>query len=156
MENKPPRRRWMRFSLRSLLVFVTLLAIYLGWAMNWIRQRREFLTKPPKYLGTVETEEDGLIFGAEPMQAPLCLRILGESGVSHILLQPYRNKYGVKVEVPPGEVERLIDLFPETNIQVFVLFDQGAQDLTWNFDLVVAEQWLSQQRARAAGEKRDP
>lgn len=48
-ENPKPRRRWFRFSLRTLLVLVTLgcvLCGYLGWAMNWKRQRHEFLKTP--------------------------------------------------------------------------------------------------------------
>jgi hypothetical protein len=31
-------RRWFRFSLRTLLVLVTLVCVYLGWAGNWKRQ----------------------------------------------------------------------------------------------------------------------
>jgi hypothetical protein len=44
-ENPKPRRRWFRFSLRTMLVLVTLLCLYLGWAMNWKRQRREWLER---------------------------------------------------------------------------------------------------------------
>ena len=42
-ENPKPRRRWFRFSLRTMLVLVTVISVYLGWAANWKRQRREFL-----------------------------------------------------------------------------------------------------------------
>jgi hypothetical protein len=41
-----PTRRWFRFSLRTMLVLVTLVAIIAGWVgqqLNWIGQRREFL-----------------------------------------------------------------------------------------------------------------
>ncbi len=40
-----PRRRWLRFSLRTLLIVVTVLAVPLGW-VGWRRQqvRREQAT----------------------------------------------------------------------------------------------------------------
>jgi hypothetical protein len=39
--NRAPKRRWLRFSLRALFVFVTALACGLGYEVSWIRQRRE-------------------------------------------------------------------------------------------------------------------
>jgi len=36
------RRRWFRFSLRTMFVVVTLLALALGHEVNLIRERREF------------------------------------------------------------------------------------------------------------------
>ena len=44
-----PKRRWFRFSLRTLLLLVVLIGIPLGWVgnrVNWIRQRRAFLQGP--------------------------------------------------------------------------------------------------------------
>jgi len=38
-----PRRRWFQFSLRTLFVVMTLLALWLAYSLDWIRQRREFL-----------------------------------------------------------------------------------------------------------------
>jgi hypothetical protein len=43
--NEAPKRRWLRFSLRALFVFVTVLACWLGYEVNWIRHRRELDAK---------------------------------------------------------------------------------------------------------------
>ena len=37
------RRRWLSFSLRTLLVTVTVLACYAGWAVRWVQKRTTFL-----------------------------------------------------------------------------------------------------------------
>ena len=76
-ESPKPRPRWFRFSLRTMLVLVTLLCIYLGWAANWKRQRREWLDRSDVAL-------DGLINNTS--SAPWPLRPLGESGVRGIFV----------------------------------------------------------------------
>src|ERR1700690_2367557 len=35
-----PKRRWLRFSLRTLFVVVTVFGIWLGWQTNVVRERR--------------------------------------------------------------------------------------------------------------------
>ncbi len=35
-----PRRRWVQFSLGTMLLLVTALAIWLGWELRYIRQRQ--------------------------------------------------------------------------------------------------------------------
>jgi hypothetical protein len=51
MEQPPPnRRRWFRFSLRTLFVLFTLLSIpfcWIGYQLNWIRERQEFRLAHP-------------------------------------------------------------------------------------------------------------
>jgi len=39
-----PKRRWLRFSLRSMFVLVTLVAIWLGWNVHVVRQRNDMTT----------------------------------------------------------------------------------------------------------------
>jgi hypothetical protein len=43
--NIAPKRRWPRFSLRTLFVVVTVLGCWLGYQLNWIRQRHDFLAR---------------------------------------------------------------------------------------------------------------
>jgi hypothetical protein len=42
MDENRPARRWYQFSLRELLIVVTLLCLWLGYSVNWIRQRQDF------------------------------------------------------------------------------------------------------------------
>ena len=44
MGQSPTRRRWLRFSLRGLLIAVTLVAIWLGTNVYTVRQRKAALT----------------------------------------------------------------------------------------------------------------
>jgi hypothetical protein len=39
-----PRRRWFAFSLRALFVVVTVFGCWLGYQLNWIRERHEALS----------------------------------------------------------------------------------------------------------------
>ena len=39
-----PPRRWFQFGLRTMFVVVTLFAVWLGWELKFIRDRRGFLT----------------------------------------------------------------------------------------------------------------
>jgi hypothetical protein len=41
--NLPKPRRRFRFSLRTMFVLVTALCVWLGYQLNWIRQRRNVL-----------------------------------------------------------------------------------------------------------------
>jgi hypothetical protein len=97
-----PRRRWFRFSLRTLFVVVTVLAIGLSWVayqLNWIRERH-------KALG---------VDGSDPMawveipsrRAPWSLRIFGEFGSAVIV--PFHS----------SDRARLRSLFPEATIVNF-------------------------------------
>ena len=74
--NEKPRRRWFRFSLATLFVLVTLVALWVGWSMNWIRQRRYVIAH------SVGWQTDGKT--DEPVTAPAFLWLFGEPGYSKI------------------------------------------------------------------------
>ena len=85
-----------RFTIRALLVLMTLLAIWLGYSMNWIRQRRQLI-------------ESGVVTPYIPSNGahtvtPGWLGILGERGYTHLM-----------IDVPHGNAEfhRIQALFPE-------------------------------------------
>ena len=95
----PPRRRWFQFSVRTLLVLVTAVAIlsnWLGYHLNWIRQRHAFIAACPQL-------SPCYIHGTS--LAPVQLRLLGEGGVEYIGLA---KRY-------EGVVRRL---FPEARIVI--------------------------------------
>jgi hypothetical protein len=66
------KRRWFRFSLRTLFVVVTLLCCWLGYQLNWIRQRHAVLSRPGVY---AEFEAIG---SKKQHLAPLSLRLFAE------------------------------------------------------------------------------
>ena len=99
-----PTRRLFRFSLRTLFVLVTLLCIYLGWAMNWQRQRQVFLKS-----ANVELVNESW-FPGDP-SAPWSLRLLNEPGIVNICYN-----------CPDQEqLLRASKLFPEAKIQFMKL-----------------------------------
>ena len=95
MNETKPKRRWFRFSLRTLFVMVTMFALALGYQLNWIRNRHEFL-KLPKVV-QLNRPPPGT-------SAPVLLRILNESGVSIVEVDG------------KAERDRAQELFPEAEI----------------------------------------
>src|SRR5262245_5702551 len=78
-----PSRRF-RYSLRTLFVVVTLLCVWLGYSLNWIRQRREFIAEQ-QARDAVITKWGGEIASPHPPgqaapRAPAGLWLFGESG----------------------------------------------------------------------------
>lgn len=76
--DKTRHRRCFRFSLRTLFVLVTLVAVWLGWSLNWIRQRHAFLRDRRAFV--FDTDPDA----ATP--APRFLWLFGEEGAEYVRL----------------------------------------------------------------------
>jgi len=119
-------RRWLRFSLRMLLVLVVLAAIPMGWVaaqLKWIRDRREaieWLLRSTSGIrhGGFETS-DALDFGLQgpkperEISAPWSLQLFSERGMRRVHLSStglYRRK----------EIEAL---FPEAEVSVYQVDD---------------------------------
>jgi hypothetical protein len=69
----------LRFSLRTLFVVLTVFCIWLGYSLNWIKQRRELISYPYPANDTAGP-------GAIQPSAPGLLWILGERGVAVLLI----------------------------------------------------------------------
>ena len=92
----PPRR--FRFGLRSLFVLVTVICVWLGYYLNWMRQRREFLKDCPVHHITYTTvammeerlEKDPSVakFYRPLPIAPAILRVFGEQAILSIIIHP--------------------------------------------------------------------
>ncbi len=92
-------RRWLRFSLRTLFVVVTLLGVWLGYYVNWHAQRNAVLRLDDVTLGT-------LVLHDEPLPLPWPLEMLGASSVNQGIFLPN----GTTDE----ELHRVRRLFPES------------------------------------------
>jgi hypothetical protein len=71
-----PRRRWFRFSLRTLFVLVTIFGVWLGVQVNWIRERRAWLVGHQS-----DIARPPALSGGGPVEAPGLLGLFGERGV---------------------------------------------------------------------------
>jgi hypothetical protein len=118
-----PKRRWPRFTLRTLFAAVTVLGMGLGWVvyqLDWIRQRRDIIARPDILSWSR--------FSVEPLaQPPWPLRPFGARGfylVSLIIVDDDRaitNEMDVTADdsrLTPkerDEVLKLGRLFPEAS-----------------------------------------
>ena len=101
-----PKRRWFRFSLRTLFVAMTLLAAWLGYHFNWIRQRHAALVFEGRAEASMVTP-NGPKTVIITSQAPWPLNWMGEPGHTALIV-------GGRTE--PEEVERIRKLFPEADV----------------------------------------
>jgi hypothetical protein len=122
-----PRRRWFRFSLRTLFLVVTALACWLGYQLHWIRERHKFLDEveheQPQRLLTVlmasAFDEDPRLVPFAP-KAPLSLRIFGESAVAQFHIQDIVTHDGRSYPWDdPKRLAKAARLFPEAEFFLF-------------------------------------
>jgi hypothetical protein len=120
-----PKRRWFSYSLRTLFVVVTVFACWLGYQLNWIRERHALLSRPHavSYVSGV----DGL--SPDQVPAPLSLRAFGERGCWLLYLTFVDDERGSNCDsnepeersrlLNPNElleIERARRLFPEASV----------------------------------------
>ena len=107
----PPRRRWFRYSLRTLFVVVTVFCVWLGVQVKWIHDRHAFLRRYPYFLDLPAYNTQYIEI--TPREAvPWSLRILGEQEVDMLL----------GGELSEAEQRRIRQLFPEAYIETGVEF----------------------------------
>jgi len=107
-----PKRRWFRFSLRGLLVVVTVLGCWLGWEVSAVHQRRSMAQRFEAEGGFVEvwTSDLEVQYGYEPGRGPKISgwrRWLGDRAYNFITLPPSSTK---------PDFMRARALFPEADI----------------------------------------
>jgi hypothetical protein len=113
MSDLAPSRRLFRFSLRTLFVVVTVFCVWLGYNLNWLRQRRAVIQ---------DSRSIQLIM--EPHSAPGLLWVFGEQGYQQIVHHYYTSAWDLPFS--PTDIrelrlerQRLRVLFPEAeNVQI--------------------------------------
>ena len=107
------KRRWFAYSLRTLFVVVTVFGCWLGYQLNWIRQRRAVRMREDVVFYEHAVAPNLPRFGqtAPPWQ----LRIFGEQAFTNLAVSP---------SVPPAEFKRIASLFPESTVEQSELADR--------------------------------
>src|SRR6185295_13425527 len=104
-----PRRRWFRFSLRTLFLVVAILGVFHGWLgvqLKWMYDRHEALQWALDH-------KEPVVISLEPpeVELPWQLTLLGE--------RPQRTTFYFApcTDEQLAQIERVRKLFPEANVQ---------------------------------------
>jgi hypothetical protein len=110
-----PKRRWFRWSLRTLFVVLTLLCIVLGYHARWIAQRRQFIARND----TLMMEHTGeLMVGPQQGAAPGLLRFLGEPAHPLFVIWVEGETPDSLTAADLAALREVFRLFPEINSSV--------------------------------------
>ena len=80
----PSKRRWFRFSLRTMFVVVTVIGVYIGWQLKIVRERKDLLAElksiaSDKYIYVgLESSEYNAQVDLQRYRVPLIRRLLGD------------------------------------------------------------------------------
>jgi hypothetical protein len=107
---EPPKRnrRWLQFSLRTLLIGVTVFCVvvggYVGWQAKIVSKRRNELNRvvDARLVGIADNDEERVI--------PWIRRVFGDQRVASIRML---------VGTDAAELDRLRVLFPEAKVEVW-------------------------------------
>jgi hypothetical protein len=107
-------RHLLRFRLRTMLIVVTLLCLYLGWQSYIVRQRRMAMAEVSKNSAFQLTLADAYVKSYPPgsnidapATVPLVRSWIGDQAVQTIWYTPHLGEFS------KGELARLSRLFPE-------------------------------------------
>jgi hypothetical protein len=106
----PPKRkrRWLQFSLRSLMIGVTLFCVVIGGYVSWqakiVRERRAEMNR------VVDARLVGIADNDEERAIPWIRRVFGDQRVASIRML---------VGTDAAELDRLRVLFPEAKVEVW-------------------------------------
>ena len=105
----------LRFSLRTLLIVVTVLSCWLGYHLNWIRQRNQALRDTQVANADTAKDFSGFLGSGEPGRpiAPSWLYLFGERGVTSINIWMTADQ-----EADRKKVEEFRRLFPESRVEL--------------------------------------
>jgi hypothetical protein len=112
MTETKPKRRWFRFSLRTLFVLMTIICVWFGYSFNWIGQRHDYLKSHPNV-------HVALLPNEPLVAAPAMLWLLGEESQTRLQVESPGFAADPFLQVTPTpEAAELRSLFPEAWIDV--------------------------------------
>jgi hypothetical protein len=110
------RRRWLRFSVRTLLIAVTVFCVWLGWQVSIVRERKAVMTDLDKELVESAVLNREYVSRTRNRTLPYAevtwrQRVLGdELHATVLLLDAGRHRY-----------EDVAKLFPEADVVILTL-----------------------------------
>jgi hypothetical protein len=107
----PNRRRWLRFSLRTMLVGLTVVGCWLGYYGHWHRQRSDAL----EWINVHQGWGNWLREETTPRSIPWSLYLWGDRPVAEIWIA---NQIGESLEEFDARAKTISGLFPEAQIRV--------------------------------------
>ena len=120
---RPGRLSLPRYSLRTLLVSLTLLGVWLGVQVKWIKDRHAFAARHLALATEVNAKRQALQCGAalqlQPAGTrPLGLCVLGEPAVPYLQVIVLREKESEIEQFDDEEGKRAKALFPEAQVDL--------------------------------------
>jgi hypothetical protein len=112
--DEKPRRRWFRFSLRTMFLLVTSFSLWLGWQTWIVRERSAMRDWLDANGGRVSPTMQGTQLDHEPFifeqvnTLPFWRRWLGDQSIAAVSLPDFPP--------PTEQVERAKRLFPEAKV----------------------------------------
>jgi hypothetical protein len=101
----PPRRRWFQFSLGTMLILVTVCAVWLGVTANAVHKRREISGWLLEHGGWLEPDQNQTTISVGR-------RWMGDRAVGTVLLDMHER-------MPKGlTYEKIIEVFPESKVML--------------------------------------
>ena len=125
-----PKRRWFRYSLRTLFVVVTLFGCWLGYELNWLRQRRSFIAdevsvreRHPTHDTWSATITLSAARGKTPPRAPGMLWAFGEGGLTTVCVLAEGIDEQQLTDRDWQRVRQARRLFPEATVHTVHVWD---------------------------------
>ena len=112
MGQSPTRHRWLRFSLRGLLIGVTLVAIWLGWNVHVVRQRKAALAELKEFRPVVKNTSREDLYFINEKKLFFVRKLMGDAHVDLFMFGSV---------ISESEKERLKALFPEAEIGTWIV-----------------------------------
>jgi len=104
-----PNRRWLRFSIRTLLVAVTIFCVWLGWQVSIVRERKALVPLVRQTGGAAWAFDEPWM---QPADGPGSFRkLIGDRAWLHIVLPKKHD---------PNDLARVDLAFPEAIVSIQV------------------------------------